>query len=82
MASSKIITITDHDSGSPAICTQYYIVKYRISGTNAWQTLSPNPMGGTFNINNLEVDLQYDYDITRVCCSGLKSKAAKGTFNT
>lgn len=76
------IPITDHDTGSPMICTQYYVVKYRLVGTPGWTSLLPNPFESPIVINGLGDDLNYEYSIQRVCCNGSSSDAATGTFLT
>lgn len=76
------IPITDHNTGSPMICTQHYLVKYRLTGTPTWNVLVPYPYTGTVVIEGLSNDTTYDYSIQRVCCNGSISAAATGTFLT
>lgn len=76
------IPITDHDTGSPIICTQYYKVKYRLTGVSGWTELLPNPFNSPIVLNGLADNAYYDYSIQRVCCNGSVSDAATGQFLT
>lgn len=79
---SRLFTITDHDSGSPAICTQHYIVQYKQEGDFGYSQLLPNPTSKNFVIKDLEDGATYRYRITRVCCNGVYADVDEGTFTT
>lgn len=67
------IEIADHIS-SPAICSLYYMLDYRLSGEDAWQSVFPNPIPAegenTVQIDGLQDDSTYECRIKRVCCDG------------
>lgn len=79
---SRLFTITDHNSGSPAICTQHYIVQYKQEGDFGYSQLLPNPTSKNFVIKDLEDGATYRYRITRVCCNGVYADVDEGTFTT
>lgn len=74
------IPITDHDTGSPMICTQYYIVEYRPTGVSGWSTASPNITAPPIVLEDLVDNISYDLKVTRVCCNGAKSTPTTTTF--
>lgn len=79
---SRDFFISDHNSGSPETCTQYYIVQYRVSGSGVWQQLFPLPTEASFSIIDLKDATTYEYSITRVCCNGIMAAPATGIFTT
>ncbi len=76
------IPITDHDTGSPMICTNYYTVEYKPTGTSGWFTVSPNPIESPVLIEGLMDDISYDLRVTRMCCNGAISTPTITTFTT
>lgn len=57
------IPITD-DAGSN---TLYYYVRYKLSSSDIWVVLTPNPIESPITIVGLLEDSSYDIEATRYC---------------
>lgn len=87
MAKKLIIPIDDHNDG--ITCTLYYTVRFKLTAVTDWTDLgiqyiqgAASPLAYYLEINNLEDDVSYDYEIVRHCCEGTFSVAAAGTIVT
>lgn len=78
MARKVTIPITDHND--EGLCTNSYLVSYRITGETYWttQTFSEPPVV----VSNLDDDIEYQFKITRYCCDGVASTPLELTVNT
>lgn len=78
MAKQISIPITDHNS----TCTLEYIVRYKLTSDPAWTPLQPNPFTTPILIPNLVAAGDYEIEITRVGCNGIKSEPVQISQNT
>lgn len=72
------------DGGSPPVseCTSYFIVEYKLTGTDEWVRVLPMPTDYPLHINNLNENFDYDYRIAPICCDGSQGTWIMGTFTT
>lgn len=80
MSRQLSIPITNHSD--PDICTQYYVVKYKLLDAVSWDVLAPNPISSPIIIDNLQDDQDYSVSVQRFCCDNQQSEEAIATFNT
>lgn len=78
MARKITIPITDHNDED--VCTNNYLVSYRISGETYWtnQVFYEPPVV----VTNLDDDFEYQFKIVRQCCDGVVSAPLELTINT
>lgn len=79
MTKKITIPITNHNTGG--ICTNYYIVGYKLNGEVNYTTLPPVYMPD-IEISNLFPNVTYNIRIVRHCCDGLQSSPLMLEVNT